>query len=142
VHDCFCHKPSQSSERLCSRTSSAPSLRHTFESKREGSGRRGSSLERKAIESYNTGPKEIFARRQSRSFAGGSAGLSSWNGSRKEYHSAKSMPAVERGLTEDVLPYGFAVQQQENRRGCDDTASSIRYSLVKGNDPGGSSEKS
>jgi hypothetical protein len=51
------------------------------------------------------------------------------------------MPAVERGLTEDLrLPYGFAVQQQGNRRGCADAASSIRYSLVKGNDVGRSSE--
>jgi hypothetical protein len=84
----------------------------------------------------------MFARRQSRSFAGGGAGSSSLRWLLEENHSEKSVLAVERGLTEDLLlPYVFAVQQQGNRRGCADTASSIRYGLVKGNDLGGSSEK-
>jgi len=67
VHDCFCSSPSQSSERGFIKESAAHHRFAMLLKAKEGSGRRGSSLEKKQKNRTTQVRKEMFARRQSRS---------------------------------------------------------------------------
>jgi len=101
-----------------------------------GSGRRvGSSLERNSREIVQQQVRRRCLREGSRDHCWWWCWVVVLRWLFEKNLSEKSVPAVERGLTEDLLlPCGFALQQQGNRRGCAVSASSIRYSLVKGND--------